>query len=86
METWLIFCIINIIQLLNFVIDVINLGDLVAVVVWLWAIVGGPAELGRLHEGGHGNRVGGVGVALPSSVQNSLTELLVTLHDEVPAV
>ena len=86
METWLIFCIINNIQLLNFVIDVINLGDLIVVVVWLWAIVGEPAELGRVHEGGHGNRVGGVGVALPSQVQNSLTELLVTLHDEVPAV
>jgi 5,10-methylene-tetrahydrofolate dehydrogenase/methenyl tetrahydrofolate cyclohydrolase len=44
-ETCVVFSVISDIQLMDFVIDIVNLSDLIVVVVGLGAVVGEPAEL-----------------------------------------
>ena len=71
---------------MDFVIEPINLFNLVVIPKRFWAISGEPAQLRWVEEGSNSNSVGGVRVPLGSHVQHRLCEVLVSVQDVLSGI
>ena len=86
MQNWINRTIILQIKVMDFVIEPINLFNLVVISIGHWAVSGEPAQLWWIEEGGNSYSVGGGRVSLDADVQDCLSEVLVPVQDVFPGI